>query len=83
VLLSHAHPAGDADVQVERRVVTTRRTHRVSRGPGGIRFPGFFFSAEREVSMAVPSLSRDWWAVLLAALAVVLVKLGVIEGVRW
>lgn len=33
--------------------------------------------------MSVPSLSRDWWAVLLAALAVVLVKTGVIAGVRW
>jgi hypothetical protein len=28
-------------------------------------------------------LSRDWWAVLLAALAVVLVKLGVVESVPW
>ena len=26
-------------------------------------------------------MSRDWWAVLLAALAVVLVKLGVVSGV--
>jgi len=33
--------------------------------------------------MAVPSLSRDWWAVLLVALVVVLVKLGLIEGVGW
>ena len=29
------------------------------------------------------SISRDWLAVLLALLAVVLVKLGVIEGVPW
>jgi hypothetical protein len=28
-------------------------------------------------------LSRNWWAVLVAALAVVLVKLGVIAGVAW
>ena len=28
-------------------------------------------------------LSRDWWAVLVAALAVVLVKLGVIARVSW
>jgi hypothetical protein len=29
------------------------------------------------------SLSRDWSAVLLALLAVILVKLGIISGVRW
>ena len=28
-------------------------------------------------------MSRDWWAVLLAALAVALVKLGAIKGVPW
>jgi len=28
-------------------------------------------------------LSRDWWAVLVAALAVALVKLGVIVKVAW
>ena len=28
-------------------------------------------------------LSRDWWAVIVAALAVVLVKLGVVTGVPW
>jgi hypothetical protein len=28
-------------------------------------------------------LSRDWWAVLVAALAVGLVKLGVIAAVAW
>jgi len=28
-------------------------------------------------------LSRDWLAVLVAALAVLLVKLGVIAGVPW
>ena len=28
-------------------------------------------------------LSRDWWAVLVAALAVVLVKIGVLAGVSW
>jgi hypothetical protein len=28
-------------------------------------------------------MSRDWWAVLLAALAVALVKLGVVAGVPW
>jgi hypothetical protein len=28
-------------------------------------------------------LSVDWWAVLIAALAVVLVKLGVVGGVPW
>jgi len=28
-------------------------------------------------------MSRDWWAVLVAALAAVLVKLGVIAGVPW
>jgi hypothetical protein len=29
------------------------------------------------------SISRDWLAVLLALAAVVLVKLGVIDGVPW
>jgi hypothetical protein len=28
-------------------------------------------------------LSRDWWAVLIAALAAVLVKLGLVAGVPW
>jgi hypothetical protein len=28
-------------------------------------------------------LSLDWWAVLAAALAVVLVKTGLITGIRW
>jgi hypothetical protein len=28
-------------------------------------------------------LTRDWLAVIVALLAVVLVKLGVIEGVAW
>jgi hypothetical protein len=28
-------------------------------------------------------LSRDWWAVLVAALAMMLVKLGVVAGVAW
>ena len=29
------------------------------------------------------ALSRDWWAVIIAALAVALVKLGVIARVSW
>lgn len=29
------------------------------------------------------TLSRDWWAVMLAGLAVLLVKLGLLSGVRW
>jgi hypothetical protein len=29
------------------------------------------------------TMSRDWLAVLLALLAVVLVKLGVVDGVPW
>jgi len=28
-------------------------------------------------------MSRDWWAVLIAACAAALVKLGLIAGVRW
>jgi hypothetical protein len=28
-------------------------------------------------------MTRDWWAVLLAALAAVLVKLGLVAGVPW
>jgi hypothetical protein len=31
----------------------------------------------------IMKLSRDWWAVIVAALAVVLVKLGVVAGVSW
>jgi hypothetical protein len=33
--------------------------------------------------MNVTQLSRDWWAVLVAALAAVLVKLGLIAGIPW
>ena len=29
------------------------------------------------------SLSRDWLAVLLALLAVLLIKLGIVPGVQW
>ena len=29
------------------------------------------------------ALSRDWWAVIIAALAVALVKLGLIARVSW
>jgi len=28
-------------------------------------------------------LSRDWWAVLAALLAVTLVKLGLLSGIPW
>ena len=28
-------------------------------------------------------LSRDWWAVLAALAAVILVKLGVLDGIPW
>jgi len=28
-------------------------------------------------------LSRDWWAVLVATVAAVLVKLGVVSGIPW
>jgi len=28
-------------------------------------------------------MTRDWWAVLLAAIAAVLVKVGLISGVPW
>jgi len=29
------------------------------------------------------TLSRDWWAVIVAAAAAVLVKLGLIAGIPW
>jgi hypothetical protein len=29
------------------------------------------------------ALSRDWLAVLLALVAVLLIKLGILSGVRW
>ncbi len=28
-------------------------------------------------------LSRDWWSVIVAALVVLLVKLGILAGVPW
>jgi hypothetical protein len=28
-------------------------------------------------------LSLDWWAVLAAALAVIMVKAGLLAGIRW
>jgi len=28
-------------------------------------------------------MSRDWWAVIIAAAVAALVKLGLISGVRW
>jgi hypothetical protein len=28
-------------------------------------------------------LSLDWWAVLAAALAVIMVKAGLLTGIRW
>jgi hypothetical protein len=28
-------------------------------------------------------LSLDWWAVLAAALAVIMVKTGLLTGIRW
>jgi len=28
-------------------------------------------------------MSRDWWAVLIAAVVAALVKLGVVSGVPW
>ena len=37
----------------------------------------------RQVHMNVTQLSRDWWAVLVAALAAVLVKLGLVAGIPW
>ena len=35
------------------------------------------------MEVVVMRLSRDWWAVLVAALAVALVKLGVVARVAW
>jgi len=28
-------------------------------------------------------LSRDWWAVLAAAAAIILIKTGVVAGISW
>ena len=41
-----------------------------------MRFPGLF-------SVGAMHMSREWWAVLIAALAAALVKLGVVAGVPW
>ena len=43
----------------------------------------YMFFERPRVCMNRFSMSRDWLAVLLALLAVVLVKLGVIDGVPW
>jgi hypothetical protein len=48
-------------------------------GPEGFTLSGPFAFSE----VIVMRLSRDWWAVLVAALAVLLVKLGVIAAVAW
>lgn len=40
-------------------------------------------SARELINMPWTTLSRDWWAVMLAGLAVLLVKLGLLSGVRW
>jgi hypothetical protein len=48
-------------------------------GPEGASVPGLFF----HVGTSPMRMTRDWWAVLLAAAAVVLVKLGVVQGVPW
>jgi hypothetical protein len=44
---------------------------------------GFTLSGPFLLEVVVMRLSRDWWAVLVAALAVLLVKLGVVTGVAW
>ena len=31
----------------------------------------------------MPRMSRDWWAVLAAAAAVVLIKLGIVARIPW
>jgi hypothetical protein len=49
------------------------------KGPEGFTLSGPF-SFWRVNAMR---LSRDWWAVIVAALAVVLVKLGLVSGVPW
>jgi len=48
-------------------------------GPEGASVPGLFFQLV-DSSMR---MTRDWWAVLLAAVAAVLVKLGIVQGVPW
>jgi hypothetical protein len=47
-------------------------------GPEGASVPGLFLLVVTPMRM-----TRDWWAVLLAAVAAVLVKLGLVEGVPW
>jgi hypothetical protein len=46
-------------------------------GPEGLPIPGLF------IFEGLMRMTRDWWAVLLAALAAVFVKLGVVSGVPW
>jgi hypothetical protein len=65
----------------ERARVIFQRTNQVEqlKGPEGFTLSGPF-SFLRVNAMR---LSRDWWAVIVAALAVALVKLGVVAGVPW
>jgi hypothetical protein len=42
-----------------------------------------YHSPLRLLSFGAAHMSRDWWAVLVAAIAAALVKLGVIAGVPW
>jgi hypothetical protein len=52
-------------------------------GPEGSMLSGPFFVFRKGISMSPIRLSRDWWAVIAAAVATVLVKLGVVNGVWW
>jgi hypothetical protein len=52
---------------------------RAAQRPGRLHaFRAFLF-----FGVTTMKLSRDWWAVVVAALAVLLVKLGLVAGVPW
>jgi len=46
-------------------------------GPEGERFPGLFLCGD------AMHLSRDWWAVIVAAALAALVKSGLLTGIPW
>jgi hypothetical protein len=61
------------------RVVFAHERIQQHQGPeGDIVFRAFVF-----VGVHAMTLSRDWWAVIVAVTAAVLVKLGLIAGVPW
>jgi len=65
-------------VQTGRDLAVTRPTRRQLRGPEGSHaFRAFFFWC------TTMTLSRDWLAVIAAAVLIALIKLGIASGIPW